>query len=131
MNKNVKIAKELMKLAKELKAGYPQFELTCKNSLFTLKMKMDVSDFNSNNTTLKSFMHDMNYAVNVHFNDLIEKFKLDCSVVYPYIELYFEEHKFRFEGTKLIIYNKGNLQDIQQDDELEKICRKNGIKFVK
>ena len=102
MNKNVKIAKELMKLAKELKASYPQFELTCKNSLFTLKMKMDLSDFNGNNTTLKSFMHDMNYAVNVQFNDLVERFKLDCSVIYPYIELYFKEHKIYFEGTKLV-----------------------------
>jgi hypothetical protein len=120
-----------MKLAKELKAGYPQFELTCKNSLFTLEMKMDLSDFNGNSNTFKSFMRDMNYVVNDIFNNLIEKFKLDCSVVYPYIELYFKEHRINFEGTKLIIYNKGNLQDIQQDDELEKICRKNGIKFVK
>ena len=131
MNKNIKIAKELLKLAKELKAGYPRFELVCKNSLFILQMEMNVSDFNSNNTTLKSFMDDMNYAVNVHFNNLVEKFKLDCSVIYPHIELYYEEHKIYFEGEHLIIYNKGNFQEKQQDDELEKICRRNGIKFVK
>lgn len=132
MKQNVIIAKELVKIAKELQANtFTEYKFSCnENALFNYRIEFDLNNcILGGATTVNGLIKTINYMEKM-FQNSFKKILDELKISYPYIEVYFDEPKVKFENENLVMFNKGHLHGEPLFDVLKEICNKNGIQIL-
>ncbi len=125
MKENIKLAKELVKVAKTLVAS--STFLYCNNSLFTVVVQSDEAILNGEVDNCTDGLKIMTSNLKNKVKKFIELMK---KVGYRNVELYDKPAEIIFKNGNFYIGCAGNLHDSQDNDAIKKCCKEAQLNFV-
>lgn len=128
MNKNIRIAKQLLKIAKDLTAASSGgYEVYVNSSLYQVCWSGDVDLFlmtmRGKITETENACNFIAKCVKRDHDKFVDAMKKNG---YPFIEAYNEIYFDEING-KVWVFMKGNLQDAQNNDAIQKVCDSIGL----
>lgn len=125
MKENIKLAKELVKVAKQLFAS--SATLYCKNSLFTVVIQDSTSRFDG---YMDDCIDDMKSMASTIKNRAYKFVEAMDEMGYKNVELYRKPAEIWFKNNNVYIAYGGNLHDSQDNEVIRKCCEKAKLNFV-